>query len=478
MKLIINTIAFVFLGSLLYMSCKTIDASYSKTVKLNDVAYNNTIKNIVRNNCTTCHSGRKPAGGLNLKSYENVVDAVKNNALLKRINNTVYPMPPDEMLSKKERLIIQKWVENNFALASKTAPQSIITESNDLVFEAPLLSAVNIEQTGFEFLEKIQGHWVGEIFLLGQNIPWFAFDFRAINTSQVHAIFEGGSMGNLFNTFFVAEYKGVKTIMLRNGGILGGIYRTSYFVLTKVENNQYFFEDAYGGKQIMWVKVSFQQNKMKMIVYTSKLGLRNPSKHLEFTGEKLHSDLAQKSAQKFNFPTKKVVKKFSNGMPLPNWGEEYPIVTSASYITEDDNADYEVLGKRAQDPIQMRDLKNIAKVKLNFSRTDLSKGKKINVYLSKESLSKANGDFKTEYGYITKQVMNKVILFPEIDKDDNTFTLTYLHTGKCYITFVIDNNQDQTPNIGDFYSESIELNLNADEIVELEVGNILKTIVF
>lgn len=165
-------------------------------------------------------------------------------------------------------------------------------------------------------------------------------------------------------------------------------------------------------------------------------------------------------------------------MPLPNWGEEYPIVTSASYITEDDNANYEVLGKRAQDPIQMQDLENIAKVKLNFSRTDLSKGKKINVYLSKEPLSKANGDFKTEYGYITEQAMNEVILFPVIDKDDNTFTLTYLHTGKCYITFVIDNNQDQTPNKGDFYSESIELNLNADKMVELEVNNILKTIVF
>lgn len=117
MKSIINNITFLFLSSLLYIACKPIDSHYSKTTNLNDVAYNNTIKNIVRNNCTTCHSGRKPAGGLNLKPYENVVDAIKNKDLLKRINNFSDPMPPDQMLPKNERLAMQKWAENNFAVA-------------------------------------------------------------------------------------------------------------------------------------------------------------------------------------------------------------------------------------------------------------------------------------------------------------------------------------------------------------------------
>ena len=84
------------------------------------------------------------------------------------------------------------------------------------------------------------GHWVGKMKLMGKPIDWFAFDYRPISPSHIHGIFEGGSMGNLFTSFFVADYKGTKTIMARNGGILSGFYRTSYFVLDKIDikNNE------------------------------------------------------------------------------------------------------------------------------------------------------------------------------------------------------------------------------------------------
>lgn len=281
-------------------------------------------------------------------------------------------------------------------------------------------------------------------------------------------------MGNLFNTFFVAEYKGTKTIMLRNGGVLGGIYRTSYFVLTKVENNTYFFEDAYGGKQIMWVEVSFKNNTMKMLTHTSNLGIKKPSKHMEFVGEKMDSSLAKQAALKFNFPTKKVVHQFPNGITLPNWGSKYPTVTSASFITEDDNSSYIELGKQAQDPIQITDLENLAELTLMFNRKNI-KDKKINVYLSKTPLTNNKGDFKTEYNYITQNAMDSVILFPEIDKEDEKFTLTYLHTGKCFITFVIDNNNDMIPSKGDFYTISREINLTTKPSV-LKIENIDKIV--
>ncbi|MGH1338443.1 MAG: hypothetical protein ACRBFS_20175 [Aureispira sp.] len=459
------------------MACKSLYTSTEESnVDLENVSYNNAVKNIIANNCIACHSSKRPSAGLNLERYENLVDAVKNKGLLKRINNASNPMPTSGLMSKNERLIIQKWVNNNFALTSSDTTTNRGSYSTKNLFLAPNIKAINIDKNGFEFLEKIQGHWVGEMFLLGQKIPWFAFDFRAINTSQVHGLFEGGSIGNLFNTFFVAEYKGIRTIMLRNGGVLGGVYRTSYFVLTKAGNNEYLFEDAYGGEKIMWVKVTFQKNKMKMLTYTSRLGIKNASKHMEFEGEIIHTDLSQRAAQQFNFPTKQIVKSFPLGMPLPNWGEEYPTITSASYITADATTDYITLGKRAGDPIQITDLRNIATLELLFSRTDLSKGKKINIYLSRAPLTDKNGLFKTEYGHISKETMNEVILFPEIDKEDNRATLTYLHTGNCYITFVIDENKDLIPNKGDFYSESIALQLTAETPTKLKINTILKTI--
>jgi hypothetical protein len=364
-------------------------------------------------------------------------------------------MPTSGLISVPEREAIANWVRNNFKKGEKKS-----VETTKYTFKNPDLKAIDINAEGFEFMEKIQGHWVGKTFLLGDNIPWFAFDFRAINTSEVHSIFEGGSMGNLFNTFFVAEYKGVKTIMLRNGGILGGIYRTSYFVLTKVSGNEYTFVDAFGGKEIMYVTVKFDGDLLNFKAYTSKLGQTKVSRHLDFKGKRSPSTDYLKAAKKFNFPSKTSIKSFQKGMPKPDWGNKYPTVTSASYLMQDDNSmSYEQMGQMAQDPIKITDLDNIAKLKMKFTRNDLSKGKDISVYFSSQPLTNNSGVIKSEYGYISEEAFNSVILFPSIDKKQDEFTFMYLHTGKCYITCVIDNNQDMTPSKGDFYSKSIEIDL-------------------
>ena len=53
-------------------------------------------------------------------------------------------------------------------------------------------------------------------------------------TVSCYGIFEGGTIGNLFTSFFVADFKGRRMLMARNDDILNGIYRTSYFVLDQV----------------------------------------------------------------------------------------------------------------------------------------------------------------------------------------------------------------------------------------------------
>ncbi|MBB3696789.1 hypothetical protein KMW28_22890 [Flammeovirga yaeyamensis] len=465
------------LASLLFIiiaACKSVEmSSVDPVLEIGEVSYNGTIKRIIQNHCVTCHSGKRPTGDLDLTTYENVVDAIKTKDLLNLINNKNFPMPTTGLISKKERKAIQKWAENGFLRSSKKEKKEE-EDTTAVTFEAPNLQPIDIDKNGFEFLEKMQGHWVGKIHLLGRDIPWFAFDFRAINSSQIHGLFEGGSMGNLFNTFFVADFKGTKTIMLRNGGILGGIYRTSYFVMTEADNDEYLFVDAYGGKQIMWVKISFKNDQMKMLTYTSKMGMKTPSKHIEFDGRKLHQDLAQNAAKKYQFPSKEVVKSFPQGMPLQDWGPEYPVVTSASYIMANDDYNYALLGEMSGDPIQIKDIKNIASLHLKFSREDLSKGKNIQVYLSRVPLTNEDTSFKSAYGYIEQEAMDEVLLFPEIDYRDQEFTLTYLHEGKCYITFVVDNNQDMVPSKGDYYSVSQELDLVGES--NLEVNNITNTI--
>ena len=104
----------------------------------------------------------------------------------------------------------------------------------------PLSTEVNpidINIDGFDFLEKMQGHWTGTNRVIADDYDWFAFDYRANSPSSVHGIFDGGSMGNLLTTFYVTDFKGKRTLMARNGGVLSGIYRISYFVLDKIENN-------------------------------------------------------------------------------------------------------------------------------------------------------------------------------------------------------------------------------------------------
>ena len=61
--------------------------------------------------------------------------------------------------------------------------------------------ALNYYYNGFEFLEKMQGHWVGSMLIIADELDWFAFDFRATAPSQIQGIFEEGTIGNLFNSF-------------------------------------------------------------------------------------------------------------------------------------------------------------------------------------------------------------------------------------------------------------------------------------
>jgi hypothetical protein len=288
--------------------------------------------------------------------------------------------------------------------------------------------------------------------LLGENYDWMSFDFRPISPSHIHGIFEGGTIGNLFTSFFIADFNGKRTIMARNGGILNGIYRTSYFVLDEVKYGRdlgyYRLVDAHGGKDIMYMELTFRGESIEFNAFTSRFGLTEPRPHMAFKGTRMHPELATNAAKAVGFPKKVIDYDFSRGLPKPTWAEEYPL-TSASYIWEQADRSLVELGKLAKDPRRIDQMPYLSQLTIEVERTELIDGKKLQAYLSRDALVDQSGRFITQKGYIREDLLNTLLLFPELGPKETEFTFTYLHPGDYYLTVIADMDGDGFPSPGD-----------------------------
>lgn len=285
-----------------------------------EVSYSDEIRPIVANYCTTCHHGDDPDGGFALDTYQDVRGQLEKGDLLERINDELDPMPPAGLMSERQRALFKAWIDGGYIEQGDGSGAPLFEP-----FTSPGVVPVDIEKGGLKFLESLQGHWVGSMNLMGDELDWFAWDFRAIAPSHVHGIFEGGTLGNLFTSFFVADFKGTSTVMVRNGGLLNGIYRTSYFVLDSIKSDEasteYRFVDAYGGEGIMWMSLTFTGDRVEFLAHTSRMGLaRPPKQHMRFIGRRQHTELAEVAAKQVGFPRLVEEREFSNGLPLPDWG--------------------------------------------------------------------------------------------------------------------------------------------------------------
>jgi hypothetical protein len=453
-----------------------------------EISFEHTISPIVNNFCTTCHAGDDPDGEFVLTSYESVRAKVEDGSLLERINDTEDPMPPSGMMPKHMRRMIKLWSETGFKDKGnpRSASEKPVIDYGD--FKPPKITPVDINENkiAFRLLEKVQGHWVGSMRLMGQDYEWMAFDFRAIEKSHIHAIFEGGSIGNLFTSFFVTNYNGKRTIMARNGGILNGIYRTSYFVLDKAqqytnddgkEETHFRFIDAYGGKDIMYMELTFAENWMVFSAYTSRMGLNFPAKpHMEFQGERMNAELAKAAAKKFGFPKDELDIDFAKGIPKPNWGSDDIPQTSASYIWEEPGKSIEELGKIARDPYPIDKMPYLAKLTVKAERNEKTEGKPLLIFLSAQSLTDVNGKLITKNGFLQEDVANSLLMFPEITGEQNEFTFTYLHPGQYYLTVIADMNGDSFPTPGDLTHPSKKITVkprsnDSVKVTGIEVQN-------
>ncbi|WP_196886192.1 hypothetical protein [Aureivirga sp. CE67] len=325
---------------------------------------------------------------------------------------------------------------------------------------------------GLEFLEQMKGHWIGKNRVISDDYDWFAFDYRPISPSHIHGIFEGGSMGNLFTSFFISKYKGKKTLMARNGGVLSGIYRTSYFVMDSVntsDGNYYRFVDAKGGEKIMSIELKFKGNDLNFNAYTSKLGDRMATRHMTFVGERATNELADYAASENQFPQDVIEWNYEENVN-PDWfapSEDGTVKTSTflSY-TEETNYDLVQLAQESGDPFIISDHSYLSILNVNIEREPQYAESTVFMNLSYAPLTDENGYFSSEENF------NTITQFPELSIGENVFSFTYLHPGTYYVTAILDKNNDGFISQGDLVNPSKEIVVAPESVVDVTINNI------
>lgn len=341
----------------------------------------------------------------------------------------------------------------------------------------PLSTEVNpldINNDGFDFLEKMQGHWTGTNRVIADDYDWFGFDYRANSPSSVHGIFDGGSMGNLLTTFYVTDFKGKRTLMARNGGVLSGIYRISYFVLDKIENNdngKYFrFVDAKGGANTMFMELRFKQDSLYFNAYTSRLGIQAPaSRHMTFKGKKTDVALAQAAAQELGFPQNVPAWDFSEGFVEENLyvnpGDTE--AKSASFLAQSDTNDVFNLSFESGDPWRIDQQPHLGILNVNIERNEAIQDKSLIVYLSKEPLV-------DDFGYFVSDLnaFNSILQFSDLTSGESAYLYTYQHPGTYNVCVVADMDGDGVISEGDYTHANQTVTITSEGQHQIDITNI------
>ncbi|MCT4583209.1 MAG: hypothetical protein N4A35_17495 [Flavobacteriales bacterium] len=332
------------------------------------------------------------------------------------------------------------------------------------------VNPVNINDEGFELLENLQGHWVGENLIMADNYEWFSFDYRPISESHIHGLFEGGTMGNLLTSFFVTDFKNTRTIMARNGGLLNGIYRCSYFVLDSVNttNTESFYRlvDAVGGQRAMWMELKFTQDSLYFNAYTSRLGLLEPTRHMTFKAVNEDISMAQAAATTVQFPQNIPAWDFSNGFVQQNLYVNSGVDTASSATFLSQGAgDVFSLSVQSGDPFTIADHPYIGMLQVDVTRNPLIQNENLLIYLSRDPLTDNSG-------YFDVNNFNSILLFPEIVGTQDQFTFTYLHPGNYYINVIADKDGDGGPSQGDVTHVAQPITITANGVQQITINNV------
>jgi len=344
------------------------------------------------------------------------------------------------------------------------------SKDRSLYVKSVKITPVNVDEVGFDFLSKMQGQWLGINSVAGYNFNWFSFDYRPISESHLHGIFEGGSMGNLLTSYFIADFKGQKTIMARNGGLLNGIYRTSYFVMDSLSVNKndsyYRLIDAVGGKQTMYMELRFKKDSLYWNSYTSNLGSKlNTKRHMTFKGVKNNDSLALKAASKFDFPKNKVGYSFPNGFD----NSYLYMKKSATFLAQGKTNNVYSLSIEASDPITISDYPHIASLSVHLNKSYKTKKKQVLLNVSTKPFTDEKGKLLSNLDNY-----NSNVLFPILINNERSFEFTYVHPGDYYVTAIVDMDNSYSITKGDYTHASKLITVVPSVKNEIIINNIDK----
>lgn len=334
---------------------------------------------------------------------------------------------------------------------------------------------INLNTNGFNLLERMQGQWVGSNRVIADDYDFFAWDYRANSPSQIHGIFEGGSLGNLLTSFFVTDFKNKRTIMARNGGLLNGIYRSSYFVLDSIrtdENGDYYrLVDAIGGSGTMYMELRFKQDSLYWNAYTSRLGVvLPPSRHMTFKGRLNDLELASEVATILDFPQNTPAWDFSDGFMEEylyiNEGDQEAV--SATFLAQGpDNSNLIGLAQESGDPFTIADHPYLATLQVDIIRNPIIENKTLYINLSKEPFTDASGYFVSDL-----EVYDSALLFSELSQNEEGLFITYLHPGTYYVNVAADVNEDGVISSGDFTHPQQMITITPEGQQQITIDNI------
>ena len=97
---------------------------------------------------------------------------------------------------------------------------------------------------------------------------------------------------------------------------------------------------------------------------------------------------------------------------------------------------------------------HLAELELTLERGPEVAGQPLQVYLSREALTDADGRLRSLAGYLRPDLGNGILLFPEVSAGADGMTFAYLHPGRYHLTVTADLDGDGYPSAGDVTSPS------------------------
>ena len=111
---------FIIVSLLAFLACETnVEEDLNAALDCSQVEeyYTENVKPILESNCTACHSGSSPYGGLSLDTYTTVYYAIKSGEVLDRIqrepNQAGFMPSGGQKLSTRNISIIQTFFKMN-----------------------------------------------------------------------------------------------------------------------------------------------------------------------------------------------------------------------------------------------------------------------------------------------------------------------------------------------------------------------------